>query len=567
MAARSWETDEERVAAWLRAQEAKDLVRFVAIGSVDDGKSTLIGRLLYDAHGVYRDQLDAVRRASTRGSTRGAGSASEIDFSLFTDGLLAEREQGITIDVAYRYFSTDRRKFIIADTPGNVQYTRNMATGASTADIAVILVDARHGVLVQTRRHAQIAALLGIPHVIACVNKMDLVDLDRGRFEEIASELADVGDRLGLASLEAIPVSALGGDNVVTPSARMPWWRGGTLLERLETLPVARAHTQSFRLPVQLVLRPGVSYRGLAGRIASGTGTVGDGIVALPSGGRTRVTSVDIAGTDVGSASAPASVALRLADEIDVGRGDVLASSDVPPRVVHEIVADVVWMSERPLDRGRTYLVKHTTRTVRAELVVIHGTDPETLAPEPKDQLELNDVGRVEVRLRAPLCVDSYRAHRTTGAFIVVDSVTNDTVAAGMIVDEVDGPRSVPEVPDRKSDPASSRSQVSARERADRLGQRGGIVRAIAPTLGEARILAVLVERDLFDRGRVAVVVESDEAASACARAGLFALLPSDELDGEPASTFAVEANGEIDVDVDDLDALARRAAEKMASA
>lgn len=566
MAARSWSagggSDESTIAEWLRAQESKDLVRFVTIGSVDDGKSTLIGRLLFDAHGVYRDQLDAVRKASARGATRGVESASEIDFSLLTDGLAAEREQGITIDVAYRYFATDRRKFIIADTPGHVQYTRNMATGASTADIAVILVDARLGVLAQTRRHAQIAALLGIPHVIACVNKMDLVGFDRARFEAIAAELAEIGTRLGLAALSAIPVSALAGDNVVSPSDRTPWWTGGTLLERLESLPVAlearRAGEKGaeLRLPVQLVLRPSIAYRGFAGRIASGTIRTGDEIVALPSGKRTRVIGVDVGGRDVGTASAPESVALRLADEIDVSRGDVLASPSDPPRVVHEVLADLVWMSERPLDRGKTYLVKHTTRIVRAELDVIHGTDPETLAPEPREALALNDIGRVELRLRSPLFVDPYATDRTMGAFIVIDSVTNDTVAAGMIVDGERSRRAT-------TDSSSLRSQVSTRERSERLGQKGGVVRVLAPTLADARALAVLVERDLFDRGRVAIVVESEEAAAACARASLFALLVSDET---PLG-YAVDVLGEQlhEADADDLESLAIRAAERLA--
>ena len=570
MAARSWDagggSDESKVAEWLRAQESKDLVRFVTIGSVDDGKSTLIGRLLFDAHGVYRDQLDAVRKASARGATRGAESASEIDFSLLTDGLAAEREQGITIDVAYRYFATDRRKFIIADTPGHVQYTRNMATGASTADIAVILVDARLGVLAQTRRHAQIAALLGIPHVIACVNKMDLVGFERARFDAIASELAEIGTRLGLAALSAIPVSALAGDNVVVPSERTPWWSGGTLLGRLESLPVATEARRagdpeaavSFRLPVQIVLRPSIAYRGFAGRIASGTIRTGDEIVALPSGKRTRVIGVDLDGRDVGVASAPESIALRLADEIDVSRGDVLASPTDPPRVVHEVLADVVWMSERPLDRGKTYLVKHTTRTVRADLDVVHGTDPETLSPEPRDTLALNDIGRVELRLRSPLFVDPYAVDRTMGAFIVIDSVTNDTVAAGMIVDE-----SEPRSRSPRADSSSLRSQVSPRERSERLGQKGGVVRVLAPTLAEARALAVLLERDLFDRGRVAIVVESEEAAAACARASLFALLVSDET---PLG-YAVDALGEQlhEADADDLESLAIRAAERLA--
>ncbi|MBX3207225.1 MAG: 50S ribosome-binding GTPase [Labilithrix sp.] len=545
---------------WLRAQEKKELLRFVAIGSVDDGKSTLIGRLLHDAHGLYQDQLDAVRRASAKGgSTRGAGSTSEIDFSLFTDGLLAEREQGITIDVAYRYFSTDRRKFIIADTPGHVQYTRNMATGASTADVAIVLVDARLGVIAQTRRHAHIAALLGIPHVIACVNKMDLVDFDRARFDAIVGDLRALASRLGLEALHPLPVSALAGDNVVAPSARTPWWDGATLLELLETLPVAhRDRAAPFRLPVQLVLRPGLDYRGFAGQIAAGTIVRGDEIVALPSGKRTRVAGVDVGGREVDSASAPASVALRLADEIDVSRGDMLAHVDDAPRAASELEADLVWMSERALDGDRTYLLKHTTRTVRASLEVIHGTAPETLAPARAGTLSLNDIGRVRVSCRAPLFFDPYRTNRATGAFILIDSVTNDTVAAGMIADAA---RARPaEAPEPGAPTTGARTQVGAAERRERLGQTGLLAGVLAPSLEVARDLAFAIERELFDRGRVATVIEgaSPEAAgAACARAGLIALVPA--AGAAPALTVdgAVVASGGEGVEA--VEATARR--------
>jgi sulfate adenylyltransferase large subunit/thioredoxin-dependent adenylylsulfate APS reductase len=429
--------------AWLRNdeqdEEQKDLLRFVTIGSVDDGKSTLIGRLLHDANGLYQDQLDAVRRASARGSTRGHGSVHEIDFSLVTDGLLAEREQGITIDVAYRYFATARRKFIIADTPGHVQYTRNMATGASTADVAVILVDARYGVLPQTRRHAHVAALLGIKDVIACVNKMDLVDFDDARFAAIGGDLDLIGRKLGI-TLHVLPVSALAGDNVVHPSERMPWWTGGTLLDRLETIETLQttgaAGAQPFRFPVQLVLRPGLGYRAFAGQIASGQIANGTEVIALPSGKRTKIVGVDLAGSDVGTAAAPMSVALRIADELDLSRGDMLVSAVDAPRSASVFDAKVVWMSERALDPDKTYLLKHTTRTVRADLSVLSGTDPETLEPTPAETMGLNDIGLVRVHARSPLSFDPYLENRATGAFIVIDSLTNDTVAAGMIVRE-----------------------------------------------------------------------------------------------------------------------------------
>jgi bifunctional enzyme CysN/CysC/sulfate adenylyltransferase subunit 1 len=542
-------TAKEQLDEWLRAQEQKDLLRLVTIGSVDDGKSTLIGRLLHDAHGLYQDQLDAVRRASLRGSTRSAGSAAEIDFSLFTDGLLAEREQGITIDVAYRYFSTERRKFIIADTPGHVQYTRNMATGASTAGAAVILVDIRLGVTAQTRRHAHIAALLGIPHVIACVNKMDLVGFDRARYEAIVAELSSIAARLGIEKLHPLPVSALGGDNVVTASTRTPWWTGSTLLELLETLPVrVDDRAKKFRLPVQLVLRPGLEYRGYAGQIASGTISAGDEIVALPSGKRTRVVGIDVGGREVPTASAPMSVALRFADEIDVSRGDLVARRDEQPEVASEFEAHLVWMSERPLDRERAYLLKHTTRTVRATISVVHGTEPETLEPAPVETLALNDIGRVRVSCRAPIFFDPYRESRTTGAFILIDSVSNDTVAAGMILSRTERPQAE----------RGARTQVSASERRQRLGQSGKLVHVRATSLEAARDLAFAIERELFDRGRIATVIDgssSDDAGAACARAGLVALVAS------VGDALAVAFDDEIVVGDGGVDQLAQRAA------
>ena len=514
------------LASWLSAQETKDLLRFVAIGSVDDGKSTLIGRLLHDAHGLYQDQLDAARRASARGATRGGGSTSEIDFSLFTDGLQAEREQGITIDVAYRYFATERRKFIIADTPGHVQYTRNMATGASTADAALILVDARLGVLPQTRRHAHIAALLGIGHVVACVNKMDLVGYDRDRFEAIRDELRDVGRRLGIDSIRALPVSALAGDNVVARSDRTPWWDGPPLLELLETLPVADGRRAApFRMPVQLVLRPDLDYRGFAGTIASGAVRAGDEVVLLPSRRRTRVTAVELGGEAVSEAAAPLSVTLRLADAIDVSRGDMIACPEHAPRATTELEADLVWMSEQPLDRARAYLLKHTTRTVRAEVVsIVHGTDAETLAPTPSSTLGLNDIARVRVQCRLPIFVDPYAKDRATGAFILIDSLTNDTVAAGMIADVVAAGGEAVEPP-----PSTRPLQDDERRRF--IGQGGAVLHVQAPSWDAAQASAYALERELVRRGHFATVVDgrapnARAIAEGCARACLVALVP-----------------------------------------
>ena len=389
------------------------LLRLCTAGSVDDGKSTLIGRLLYEARAVYEDQLSSVKAASRN---RGAGP---IDFSLFTDGLRAEREQGITIDVAYRYFATPRRKFILADTPGHEQYTRNMATGASTADLAVLLVDARHGLREQTRRHARIARLLGISHFVLAVNKMDLVGFSRTVFEEIRDGFSGLLDG---ASLHAIPISALHGDNVVTRSAETPWFTGAPLLEYLETITVdSEAAARPFRLPVQLVLRPDHEFRGYAGQIASGTIRPGDPVTVYPSGRRSRVTRIVTWDGDLELAHAPMSVTVTLDDEIDISRGDILATS--PLQAGRRVEAQVVWMDERPLDPRRVYLLKHATRIVSAEL---------------KGTLALNDIGLVPVTASRPLVFDPYEQNRTTGSFVIVDPATNATAGAGMIVRGVD---------------------------------------------------------------------------------------------------------------------------------
>ena len=385
------------------------LLRLCTAGSVDDGKSTLIGRLLYEARAVYEDQLSSVKAASRN---RGAGP---IDFSLFTDGLKAEREQGITIDVAYRYFATARRKFILADTPGHVQYTRNMATGASTADLAILLVDARHGVREQTRRHARIARLLGISHLVLAVNKMDLVGFDRAVFESVRSEFAEFAEG---AEVHAIPLSALEGDNVVERSQATPWFTGQPLLEHLETVRIDKSVTGSaFRFPVQLVVRPSHEFRGYAGQIASGTVRPGDRIVVSSSGRQTRVKRIVTWDGDLAVAHAPMSVTLTLEDEVDVSRGDVLSTTSLG--ATRRLEANVVWMDERPLDPTRVYLLKHATRTVTAELDATLG---------------LNDIGTVTVTAARPLVFDPYEQNRTTGSFIVIDPATNATAGAGMIL-------------------------------------------------------------------------------------------------------------------------------------
>jgi sulfate adenylyltransferase subunit 1 len=390
------------------------LLRVCTAGSVDDGKSTLIGRLLHDSRSVYEDQITSVEKASKH---RNVGP---IDFSLFTDGLKAEREQGITIDVAYRYFATARRKFILADTPGHEQYTRNMATGASTADLAILLVDARNGVRVQSRRHARIARLLGITNFVLAINKMDLVDFDRGVFDGICD---DFDELLRGAKLHPIPLSALHGDNVISRSDRTPWFDGKSLLEYLETVEVDRDVTRKpFRFPVQLVSRPNQDFRGYAGQIVSGTIRRGDPVTVWPSGRSTRVARISTWDGDLEVASAPSSITLVLEHEIDISRGDLIASGDVPVEVGQRFEAEIVWMDERPLDPARVYLLKHTTRTCGAE--IDHG-------------LVLNQIGAATVTAARPLVFDRYLDNRSTGSFILIDPATNFTAGAGMIANPV----------------------------------------------------------------------------------------------------------------------------------
>jgi sulfate adenylyltransferase subunit 1 len=395
-----------------------DLLRICTAGNVDDGKSTLIGRLLYDSRAVYEDQIRSVEVASRN------QSAGTIDFSLFTDGLRAEREQGITIDVAYRYFATARRKFVLADTPGHEQYTRNMATGASTAELAILLVDARHGVREQTRRHARIAQLLGISTLVLAVNKMDLVDFDRAVFEEICREFATIQ---GNSLVHAIPLSALDGDNVITLSDRTPWFDGPSLLEYLETVIVVRDPTaRPFRFPVQLVLRPSDDFRGYAGQIGSGIVNVGDTVTVWPANRSSRVKRIVTWDGDVEQAFAPMSVTLTLEDELDISRGDVLANG--PTEVGRRFDADIVWMDERPLDPQRVYLLKHGSTTVSAEI---------------DRGFQLNEIGSATVSASRPMVFDSYQADRTTGSFILIDPATNFTAGAGMIAKRIAEHRSV----------------------------------------------------------------------------------------------------------------------------
>jgi bifunctional enzyme CysN/CysC/sulfate adenylyltransferase subunit 1 len=415
--------------SFLDRELGKELLRFTTAGSVDDGKSTLIGRLLHDCKAVYEDQLASVKKSRVN------RSGKAIDFSLITDGLRAEREQGITIDVAYRYFSTARRKFIIADTPGHEQYTRNMTTGASTADLAVILVDASKGLLPQTRRHSYLASLLGITHVLAAINKMDLLGYSEEVFERLRDDFTDLAGHLSLTSVQCVPVSALEGDNLVTHSENTPWYSGPTLLEHLENVPIQPAvESESLRFPVQSVIRPDASFRGFAGRIASGVVCPGDEVLALPSRRRTKVSSIVSFDGPRESASASESVTLTLADEIDLCRGDLLVSPNAVPHVSSRFLAMVVWLHATPLELKKTYLLKHMGRYVKAKATQIRfRVDINSLQEAAAFRLEMNEIGAVEFEASQPLFFDPYQSNRTTGSFIVIDPLTNATVGAAMI--------------------------------------------------------------------------------------------------------------------------------------
>jgi sulfate adenylyltransferase large subunit len=463
------------------------LLRFSTAGSVDDGKSTLIGRLLYDNQSVFEDQLASVKKSKVN------RSSGPIDFSLLTDGLRAEREQGITIDVAYRYFSTPRRKFIIADTPGHEQYTRNMATGASTADAAVVLIDATKGVLRQSRRHAYIASLLGVRHIVAAVNKMDLVDYSQTVFEKLSADFRELATHLQLRDVYAIPVSALEGDNVVYRSARMPWFAGPSLLDYLEQIPVDDATAFApLRLPVQYVVRPDASFRGFAGRLASGVLRPGGSVVAMPSGLKTKVKSIVAFGGDMDQAGPGTSVNVTLEDEIDISRGDMLVGEEDLPAVGNDFQAIVVWMHPDKLDYHKNYLLKHTTRSVRARVKKIHyRVDMNTLEKGQSENLEMNDIGSVDVTTTLPLFFDPYRQNRVTGSFILIDPATNATVAAGIIEQGVNWGTAL-----RPAAGAQRHGRSTKAERHARFGHPSAAV-----WVAGSPHVAELIERTLFDEG------------------------------------------------------------------
>ncbi len=489
-----------------------DLLRFATAGSVDDGKSTLIGRLLYDSKQVLADQLAHVEQASER------KGRDFLDLSLLTDGLRAEREQGITIDVAYRYFATAQRRFIIADTPGHEQYTRNMVTGASTADLAIVLVDARKGVLAQSKRHAFISSLLGIPHVVVCVNKMDLVDFEEQVFDEVVEDFDRFAARLELPDVTFIPISALLGDNVVERSEAMPWYQGPPLLYHLEHVHIASDRNLiDVRFPVQWVIRPPAStvadYRAYAGRVAGGIMRPGDEVVVLPGGQHSTIAAIDTFDGPVEEAFPPMSVAVRLADDIDVGRGSTIVRTHNQPTVSNRFEALVCWMSERPLQTARRYLVKHTTRTATVGKVEVrYRIDVESLRrDEDVSTLELNDLARVHLELSSPLVFDSYRRNRETGSLIMIDEATNETVAAGVILDT-----EVEEIPgarpsgDRSPNVRWQGSRVTRERRWEALGHGGATLWFTGlPGAGKSTVAAGVEER-LLELGRPAFLLDGD---------------------------------------------------------
>jgi sulfate adenylyltransferase subunit 1 len=533
-------TNDTSFESFLAAEEAKDLLRFTTAGSVDDGKSTLIGRLLYDSRSVYDDQLESITKAS---AGRNAGA---IDFSLLTDGLRAEREQGITIDVAYRYFSTPNRKFIIADTPGHEQYTRNMVTGASTAELAIILVDARKGLLAQSRRHSFIASLLGLPQLVIAINKMDLVDYSESVYSSIVADFRNFLSQFRSVQPFFIPISALAGDNVVSLSAKTPWYSGPTLIEHLETVPVGqRTESAPFRFPVQRIVRPNLDFRGYAGQIVSGSVRAGDEITVLPSGRVSRVKSIVTFDGNLDEAKAPLSITLTLEDDIDIVRGDLISTPDPLPHVENSFDATLVWLNDEPLDTKKRYRLKQTARQEWAEVKTIHhAININTLEQEPAETLEMNQIGLVRVTTARPLYFDSYTDNRGTGSLILIDPVTNATVAAGMISQAA------------KADADSGTRKthaVTADERVARSGHLGAIIH-----LGNRKNVALLLERRLFDHGSTVALFEDWNPgwASGLLNADILSLAVSNAGTPNEQSGFQIMTNaGEVGLGANTLPA------------
>lgn len=489
---------------YLHQHENKELLRFLTCGSVDDGKSTLIGRLLHDSKMIYEDQLAAIQKDNERVGNAG----EELDLALLVDGLAAEREQGITIDVAYRYFSTSKRKFIIADTPGHEQYTRNMATGASTCDLAIILIDARHGVQVQTKRHSFIVSLLGIKHTIVAINKMDLVDFSEERFEEIKADYIEFSKQLDLPDIQFVPISALKGDNVVSLSESMSWYQGEPLMETLETVEIANDQNfDELRFPVQYVNRPNLDFRGYCGTLTSGIIRPGDEVTVLPSGKSSKVKSIVTYEGEIEEAFPPMAVTLTLEDEIDISRGDILVHSDAVPETTNRFDSMVVWMSEEPLQKGRQYEVKLNTTRIAGGISNVHyRVDVNTLEQSDSATLELNEIACCEITLERPVVADDYRNHHGTGSFIIVDRLTNATVAAGMILEgtgqQVDLEGNI-----------TSESAVTATDRSIRFGQSAVAAVVTGGSDEQRQTLIYSLESALFEQGRAVAAFTADQLA------------------------------------------------------
>jgi len=510
--------------AYLAQHERKELLRLLTCGNVDDGKSTLIGRLLHDSKMIYEDQLAAVKADSVKSGTTG----DEIDLALLVDGLQAEREQGITIDVAYRYFSTARRKFIIADTPGHEQYTRNMATGASNCDLAIILIDARHGVQTQTRRHSFIASLLGIRHIIVAINKMDLMDYSEATFETIKKDYLEFSTHMEKAEIQFIPLSALKGDNVVNPSEAMPWYNGKPLMEILETVKIGHdRNLTNARFPVQYVNRPNLDFRGYCGTVAAGIIHKGDTITVLPSGKSSKVKSIVTYDGELEEAFPPMAVTLTLEDEIDVSRGDLIVKSDDLPEVGNHFMAKVVWMTEQAMTPGKQYYIKLASKTVSGSVSKLHHRiDVNTLEESPAGALQLNEIGLCDIAVNAPIAFDPYSLSRGTGAFIVIDRLTNITVGAGMIVGTASG---------------SELNLVTEQDRIARYGQKAI---TICLTGKNRREVATQLERRLFDMGHACFLLGEQDAALATVinRAGLICLITDESSDIKPALNLCTDS-------------------------
>jgi len=484
----------EDILAYLKQHENKELLRFLTCGNVDDGKSTLIGRLLFDSKMIFEDQLAAIESDSVKHGTTG----EKIDLALLVDGLAAEREQGITIDVAYRYFSTEKRKFIIADTPGHEQYTRNMATGASLCDLAIILVDARYGVQTQTKRHSFIASLLGIKNVVVAVNKMDLKGFDEETFNQIKSDYLEFAKDLDINNIEFVPLSALDGDNVVNRSERSPWYKGKTLMENLETVEInANRNLDNFRFPVQYVNRPNLDFRGFCGTVASGIVRPGDKITALPSGKQSTVKAVVTAEGNQQEGFAGQAITITLEDEIDISRGDMIVKSDDQPLTASTINADIVWMAEDALKPGKQYNMKFASAQNTGSISSVHHRiDVNTMEKHNADDLKLNEIGLCEITLNKTVAFDPYKKNRASGAFIIIDRLTNVTVGAGMIVGAAD---------DSGSDQLAA---VTSKEKANRFDQKAA---SIILTGNNKHVLAGAIDRKLFALGKAAALVSKDD--------------------------------------------------------